>query len=243
MLRFQQIFLFNFINFLYAGIACLTWATITLAAQDLIEKSVFRITNYQQSPDWKSPWKMKPTSRGQGSGFLIHGGWILTNAHVVSDSRMLLVNKISSPKPFLADVAAIAHDSDLALLKVRDPEFYQDLRPLEFGGIPELRSRVRAYGYPMGGHELSRTEGVVSRIEFGTYVHPGIDSHLLVQTDSAINPGNSGGPVTQSGQVIGVAFQSNLRLNDVGYFIPVPLINRFLADIKDGHYALSLIHI
>ena len=237
MFRFQQIYLFSFIYFLYAGVICLTVTTIALAAPDHIEKSVFRITNYQQSPDWKSPWKMKPTSRDQGSGFLIHGGWILTNAHVVSDSRMLLVNKISSPKPFLADVAAIAHDSDLALLKVRDPEFYQDLRPLEFGGIPELRSRVRAYGYPMGGHELSRTEGVVSRIEFGTYVHPGIDSHLLVQTDSAINPGNSGGPVTQSGQVIGVAFQSNLRLNDVGYFIPVPLINRFLADIKDGHYA------
>ena len=237
MFRFQQIYLFSFIYFLYAGGICLTGTTISLAAPDHIEKSVFRITNYQQSPDWKSPWKMKPTSRSQGSGFLIHGGCILTNAHVVSDSRMLLVNKISSPKPFLADVVAIAHDSDLALLKVRDPEFYQDLRPLEFGGIPELRSRVRAYGYPMGGHELSRTEGVVSRIEFGTYVHPGIDSHLLVQTDSAINPGNSGGPVTQSGQVIGVAFQSNLRLNDVGYFIPVPLINRFLADIKDGHYA------
>ena len=179
---------------------------------------------------------MKPTTKDQGSGFLIHDGFILTNAHVVSDSRMLLVNKLSSPNPFLADVVAIAHDSDLALLKVRDPDFYKNLTPLELGGVPELQSRVRAYGYPVGGHELSRTEGVVSRIEFGTYIHPGIDSHLLIQTDSAINPGNSGGPVTQSGQAIGVAFQSNLSLNDVGYFIPVPLIKRFLVDIKDGIY-------
>jgi S1-C subfamily serine protease len=124
----------------------------------------------------------------------------------------------------------------LALLKVRDPGFYNNLTPLELGGVPALQSRVRAYGYPVGGHELSRTEGVVSRIEFGTYIHPGIDSHLLIQTDSAINPGNSGGPVTQSGQAIGVAFQSNLSLNDVGYFIPVPLIKRFLIDIKDGIY-------
>ena len=206
------------------------------AATDYIEHSVFRITNFQQRPDWKSPWKMKPTTKDQGSGFLIHDGFILTNAHVVSDSRMLLVNKLSSPNPFLADVVSIAHDSDLALLKVRDPGFYKNLTPLELGGVPELQSRVRAYGYPVGGHELSRTEGVVSRIEFGTYIHPGIDSHLLIQTDSAINPGNSGGPVTQSGQVIGVAFQSNLSLNDVGYFIPVPLIKRFLFDIKDGIY-------
>ena len=215
---------------------CFILANNGFAASDYIEQSVFRITNFQQRPDWKSPWKMKPTTKDQGSGFLIHEGFILTNAHVVSDSRMLLVNKLSSPNPFLADVVAIAHDSDLALLKVRDPDFYKNLTPLELGGVPELQSRVRAYGYPVGGHELSRTEGVVSRIEFGTYIHPGIDSHLLIQTDSAINPGNSGGPVTQSGQAIGVAFQSNLSLNDVGYFIPVPLIKRFLVDIKDGIY-------
>ena len=85
-------------------------------ATDYLEQSVFRITNFQQRPDWKSPWKMKPTKKGQGSGFLIENGFILTNAHVVSDSRMLLVNKLSSPNPFLADVVAIAHDSDLALL-------------------------------------------------------------------------------------------------------------------------------
>ena len=215
---------------------CLISANDGFAGSDYIEQSVFRITNFQQRPDWKSPWKMKPTTKDQGSGFLIHDGFILTNAHVVSDSRMLLVNKLSSPNPFLADVVAIAHDSDLALLKVRDPDFYKNLTPLELGGVPELQSRVRAYGYPVGGHELSRTEGVVSRIEFGTYIHPGIDSHLLIQTDSAINPGNSGGPVTQSGQAIGVAFQSNLSLNDVGYFIPVPLIKRFLVDIMDGIY-------
>ena len=211
-------------------------ANYGFTATDYLEHSVFRITNFQQRPDWKSPWKMKTTNKGQGSGFLIEDDFILTNAHVVSDSRMLLVNKLSSPNPFLADVVAVAHDSDLALLKVRDPDFYKNLTPLELGGVPDLQSRVRAYGYPVGGHELSRTEGVVSRIEFGTYIHPGIDSHLLIQTDSAINPGNSGGPVTQSRQAVGVAFQSNLSLNDVGYFIPVPLIKRFLVDIKDGIY-------
>ena len=207
-----------------------------LASTNQIEQSVFRITNFQQIPDWQSPWKIKSTSRGQGSGFLINNNLILTNAHVVSNSRMLLINKTSSPEPFIADVVSIAHDSDLALLKVRESRFYIGLRPLKLGDLPKLRSRVRAYGYPMGGKELSRTEGVVSRIEFGTYIHSGIDSHLLIQTDSAINPGNSGGPVTQFGHVIGVAFQSNLRLNDVGYFIPIPLIKRFLKDIKDGRY-------
>jgi len=208
-----------------------------LASSNKIEQSVFRITNFQQIPDWQSPWKIKSNTKGQGSGFLIKNNLILTNAHVVSNSRMLLINKTSSPEPFVADVVSIAHDSDLALLKVREERFYLGLKPLELGNIPKLRSRVIAYGYPIGGKELSRTQGVVSRIEFGTYIHSGIDSHLLIQTDSAINPGNSGGPVTQFDKVIGVAFQSNLRLNDVGYFIPIPLIRRFLNDIKDGEYS------
>lgn len=209
---------------------------VTIYAGENVAQAVVRITSYRQSPDWANPWRMKPTEAGHGSGFLIGNGWILTNAHVVSDSKLLLINKLSSPEPYIAQVEAMAHDSDLALLSVKDPEFYSDMTALEFGGIPKLRSPVQAYGYPLGGQDLSRTEGVVSRIEFGTYVHPGIDSHLLIQTDSAINPGNSGGPVIQEGLAIGVAFQSNLRLNDIGYFIPTPLIQRFLQDQLDGHY-------
>ena len=202
----------------------------------VVEQAVVRLTNYQQSPDWTAPWRMKPPQPNTGTGFLVEPGLILTSAHVVSDSRMLLVHKPSVPEPFIAKVAAIAHDSDLALLEVGDPAFYEGLVPLPFGEFPELQSRVQAYGYPLGGEELSHTEGVVSRIEFGTYVHPGVDSHLLIQTDTAINPGNSGGPVVQDGKVVGVAFQSNLKLNDVGYFIPVPLIQRFLRDLEDGSY-------
>ncbi|MDP6730190.1 MAG: serine protease, partial [SAR324 cluster bacterium] len=172
---------------------------VKIYASENVAQAVVRITSYRQSPDWANPWRMKPTEAGHGSGFLIGNGWILTNAHVVSDSKLLLINKLSSPEPYIAQVEAMAHDSDLALLSVKDPEFYSDMTALEFGGIPKLRSPVQAYGYPLGGQDLSRTEGVVSRIEFGTYVHPGIDSHLLIQTDSAINPGNSGGPVIQEG--------------------------------------------
>ncbi len=209
----------------------------SLHAQSIsIEPSVVLITNHQQHIDWYSPWKRGYTSSNTGTGFLIHNQWILTNAHVVSNSRLLLVNKISNPEPFIAKVVAIAHDSDLAILKVQNPVFYEGMNPLVFGKIPLLQTRVRTYGYPVGGTTISRTEGVVSRVEFATYLHSGIDSHLIIQTDSAINPGNSGGPVIQDNLVVGVAFQSNPNLNAVGYLIPVPLILRFLEDIKDGKY-------
>jgi S1-C subfamily serine protease len=62
---------------------------------------------------------------------------------------------------------------------------------------------VAAYGYPVGGDRMSVTEGIVSRIDFQTYTHSLVDSHLAIQISAAINPGNSGGPVLQHGKVVG----------------------------------------
>ena len=61
---------------------------------------------------------------------------------------------------------------------------------------------------------------MVSRIEPQTYVHAGVGQFLAVQTDAAINPGNSGGPVIQDNKVVGVAFQGNSDLENMGLFIP-----------------------
>ena len=112
------------------------------------------------------------------------------------------------------------------------------LKPLEFGGIPKLNTEVIAMGYPIGGDRISVTRGVVSRIDFRPYSHTGVDSHLTIQVDAAINPGNSGGPVLQDGKVVGVAFQgfSGRVAQNVGYMIPVPVIQRFLKDVEDGSY-------
>jgi hypothetical protein len=75
----------------------------------------------------------------------------------------------------------------------------------------------------------------VSRIEDRTYVE-GLAEHLVVQTDAAINPGNSGGPVVQDGLVAGVAFQTLRTAQNIGDFIPSPVIHHFLDDLGDGHY-------
>ena len=53
----------------------------------LIEPSVVLLTNHKQVPDWLAPWKRGFTTSGNGTGFLIQNQWILTNAHVVSNSR------------------------------------------------------------------------------------------------------------------------------------------------------------
>jgi S1-C subfamily serine protease len=169
---------------------------------------------------------------------VIDGNRIMTNAHVVSNSRYLTVERDGDPNKYSAKVLFVAHDCDLALITVSAPNFFKNMTPLRLGGIPELESVVSAYGYPIGGERMSVTTGIVSRIDFQLYTHSSIDQHLAVQISAQINPGNSGGPVMQNAKVVGVAFQgySGDVAQGVAYMIPTPVIRRFLKDIEDGHY-------
>ena len=203
-----------------------------------VRKSVVRVTTTAQNPDYKVPWNSGNIERGIGAGFIIAGSRIVTNAHVISNSRFVTVERENDPKKYPAKVKFVAHDCDLAVLEVNDPDFYKGLKPLEIGGIPQLQSKVSVFGYPIGGERLSVTEGIVSRIDFQLYTHSSVDSHLACQIDAAINPGNSGGPVLQNGKVVGVAFQgySGDVAQNVGYMIATPVLQHFLQDISDGHY-------
>src|SRR3954451_20100193 len=203
-----------------------------------IQKSLVRITATEVEPDYRAPWNSGGIQRGIGAGFVIDGNRIMTNAHVVSNTRYLTVERDGDPNKYPATVLFVAHDCDLALVKVASADFFKNMVPLKFGGIPELESTVSAYGYPLGGERMSVTTGIVSRIDFTLYTHSSIDQHLAVQISAQINPGNSGGPVMQNGKVVGVAFQgySGDVAQGVAYMIPTPVVQRFLHDIKDGHY-------
>ncbi|MGB1130971.1 MAG: trypsin-like peptidase domain-containing protein [Haloferula sp.] len=201
-----------------------------------VYRSVVRIEAAVQVPDYSIPWNSGRFSGGIGTGFLIGENRILTNAHVVSNARRLLITVHGNPTKYPAKVDFIAHDCDLALLSVEDFSDFSQFPVFDIGGVPELESQVRVIGYPIGGKRLSVTRGVVSRIDFSSYSHSRADQHLVIQIDAAINPGNSGGPVLQNGKAIGVAFQGRRDADNTGYIIPTPVINRFLKDVEDGRY-------
>ncbi|MFQ3224184.1 MAG: S1-C subfamily serine protease [Lentimonas sp.] len=201
------------------------------------EQAVVQIINFAQQPNWIEPWRSTRVAQYTGSGFVIDGERIMTNAHVVSWSKQILVRRHQDPKLYPAKIEYIGHDCDLAVLKVLDPAFYDGLEPLAIGTLPKVRSAVTTYGYPAGGQQISYTQGVISRIEVQRYAHIHNRSLLTVQTDAAINPGNSGGPALQGNLVVGVSFQGNPSLENAGFFIPPTIIRHFLKDIEDGSYA------
>lgn len=200
------------------------------------ENSVVMIMAVYQEFDYTTPWKKSPMSRGLGSGFVIDGNRILTNAHNVANQRYIEVKKQNFAQRYPAQVKFVGHDCDLAIITVADPTFFFGTQPVTFGDIPKINSTVQTCGFPMGGAQVSVTKGVVSRLETSVYTHSQSAQHLVVQTDAAINPGNSGGPVFQDGKVVGVAFQGLQSGDNIGYMIPTTVIAHFLKDIEDGHY-------
>ena len=200
------------------------------------ERSVIQIVTYAQQPVWDAPWRFESVRAMGGSGFVIKGKRIMTNAHVVSWGKEVIVRRYQDSRPYVAEVQYVGHDCDLAVLTVKDDGFFDHLQPLELGDLPKVRSAVVTYGYPAGGEEISYTKGVVSRVELETYAHIGNRRLLTVQTDAAINPGNSGGPVIQDDKVVGVAFQGMPGLENAGFFIPKPIIEHFLKDIENNRY-------
>lgn len=208
----------------------------TPSAPSNVYKSVLRIEVATQVPDYQTPWNSGRFGSGIGTGFLIGKNKILTNAHVVSNARRVLVTIHGSPVKYPAKVDFIAHDCDLALLSVEDFSDFETFPLFQLGDVPSLESQVRVIGYPIGGERLSVTRGVVSRIDFQPYSHTRTDNHLVIQIDAAINPGNSGGPVVQDDKIVGVAFQGLRQADNTGYIIPTPVIRRFLKDVEDGQY-------
>ena len=212
-------------------------STASGSEKKALEHSVVKIYVTMQNEDYSLPWQSYPPQSGNGTGFIIKGKRILSNAHVVSNARFIEVKKNGSPRRFAARVKFAAHDCDLAVLEVDDPEFFDNTTPVKFAKeFPQLSDTVAVIGYPMGGSRISLTEGVVSRIDYSGYTHSGVDQHLVLQVDAAINPGNSGGPVLLKGRVVGVAFQGMTQASNIGYAIPVPIIRHFLTDIEDGKY-------
>jgi S1-C subfamily serine protease len=231
------------------GILCLTMALGVLAplaraadppppaaapsgpASSTAGNSVVKVFATVLRPDTARPWTKQAPAEVTGSGAVIDGERILTNAHVVLYASQVEIQANRAGDKLLATVLATAPGIDLALLKVDDAGFFREHPPLQrASALPRITDAVYAYGFPTGGNSLAITKGIVSRIEFVDY---GIAAAgLRIQVDAALNPGNSGGPVLADDRMIGLAFGT--AGNNIGYIIPNEEIELFLKGSGAG---------
>jgi S1-C subfamily serine protease len=205
------------------------------AASPDVREAIVKIYCVENRSDYDNPWNRLGPQTWTGSGAIMSGQRIITNAHVVSDQTFLQVRRYGQARKYTARIVAIAHDADVALLTVDDPAFFAGVTPLALGPLPQVQDDVLVYGFPEGGDTLSATRGVISRIEHHAYTHSAL-SLLAAPLDAAINAGNSGGPVVVDGRMAGVAMQGLADADNIGYLIPAPVIQHVLTDMADGRY-------
>jgi S1-C subfamily serine protease len=134
-------------------------------------KAVVKLHCTSLDPDWVNPWQSRTAQRSTGSGVFIRRKGdvceILTAAHVVANTTFVQVQLAGQPDKTTARVSAVAHETDLALVEV-PASLFEGIEPLDVAPgttLPALREKVYVLGFPVGGDDLSITEGVVSRIE------------------------------------------------------------------------------
>lgn len=216
-------------------VALFALAARQAAAQDQIRDLVVKIHAVQHAPDLLRPWAKNSPQQVKGSGVVIEGRRILTNAHVVKYASQIYVQPNQSASHISARIEAITPGMDLAILKLDDESFFDKRGTLPFAQeLPRVKDNINVYGYPTGGTELSVTQGIVSRIEYTDYYYQ--TTGLRIQVDAALNFGNSGGPAVTDGKLVGLVFSLIQNAQNIGYLIPVEEIQHFLNDIKDGVY-------
>lgn len=177
-----------------------------------------------------SPVATVPT----GSGVIISSdGYIVTNRHVVADSKTIEVI-LNSRKSYFASIVAQDPSTDLALLKVNA----YDLPALRYGDSDSLQvgEWVLAVGNPFN-LTSTVTAGIVSAKGRNINIVQAKDAiESFIQTDAAVNPGNSGGAlVNTNGQLVGIntaIATTSGAFSGYSFAVPINIVRKVVDDFK-----------
>jgi S1-C subfamily serine protease len=160
----------------------------------------------------------------EGSGFVVDGDLVVTNAHVVAGIRHPVVEALNGG-PYPTQVVLFDPTLDLAVMRV--PGLHEPSLTID----PNLVGRGTsgaALGYPGGGPFTAVPAAVADAFEatgLDIYGNQQITREVY-QIDAVIRPGNSGGPLVEpNGTVVGVVFARSTTNGDIGYALATPAVD------------------
>jgi len=174
---------------------------------------------------------------GGGSGFIIDpSGMILTNKHVVHDTKAEFIVTTATEDTYYAKVLARDPLNDVAILKIDA----QNLPSIVLGDSNKIRlgQTVLAVGTALGEFQNTVSAGIISGLSRFITAITDTEGHSerlrgLIQTDAAINPGNSGGPlVNLNGEAIGINAAVVFGAQNIGFAIPIDKAKRDIEELK-----------
>jgi serine protease Do len=170
-----------------------------------------------------------------GTGFMIDAkGYIVTNAHVINNSTVVIVQN-NKGQEFKTKIVYINPGADLAFLKIVDSD-YKAPSAIPYSiskGNIELGEAIFTLGYPRA--EIVYGEGYLS-------AKTGYRGDTLAcQIAVAANPGNSGGPVLdKNGEVIGILSNRQIQAQDAVFAIRSKNIYMALDEMKSDSSMASI---
>jgi S1-C subfamily serine protease len=168
-----------------------------------------------------------------GSGFAIGGGYIVTNAHVVSGTFDHHVLTPTTGDLLAATVVYFDPSRDFALLYVPDlPSAALSLGPASPG------TQGAVIGYPGGGPEKIEpavVDGAVQAQGRDIYSDNTVTRQIYV-IQGKVRPGNSGGPLVDlQGKVLGIVFATSAKDPSQAYALTDDEIAPDLKDVRGRH--------
>ncbi len=158
-------------------------------------------------------------------------GYILTNAHVVSEAEIINI-ALSDGRHLRAKLIGLDKATDVAVIQIKA----KNLTAMPIGNSNSLNvgDAVAAIGNPFGLSQ-SVTSGIVSALGRTTL---GIESYEnFIQTDAPINPGNSGGAlVNMQGQLVGIntaILAPDRGSIGIGFAIPINMAKSIMQQILE----------
>ena len=204
-----------------------------ISPNDLLPIRIPIVSNILDIIPFQVPIPFKSEGFSLGSGFLINKeGYILTNAHVISNAVNIHVVLAEGKKEYPAKIIGIDRLTDTALIKI-EPDFVPTVLPFGDSDQLQMGEMVLAIGNPLG-FQHSVTSGLISAKERAT-PHAGNRYTNFLQTDSAINPGSSGGPlINLHGEVVGINTAIVEQAQLIGFAIPINTVKGVMGMLIIG---------
>jgi len=221
---------------------------VARAAPSVVNIYTTKITTERVTPLFSDPFiqrffgdaltqTRKKQENSLGSGVIVDKkGYVLTNNHVIEGATEIRL-VLASGQTLKADIIGVDKETDLAVLKILDPN--QNLPAISFARSRHLKvgDVVLAIGNPFGVGQTV-TQGIISatgRSQLGINTFEN-----FIQTDAAINPGNSGGALINAhGDIIGIStaiFSKTGGSHGIGFAIPADLARGVMQQlVETGH--------
>jgi len=156
-----------------------------------------------------------------GTGFAVDAHTLVTNRHVIEDTKELQVTTYDG-RTIDVTAASATSVADLAIVTTEQ----------SIGGFSALAQEdpvegdaITVIGYPLGG-KLTTVSGAV----LGRIADPlGAALGTVMVTTAPVEPGSSGSPVlNEKGEVVGVIYAKNE--SEQSFMVPVSLLRTLIAE-------------